>query len=65
MDYPDCHLRCNGLLNCQQMENLISSLGNQNGREDTISIYSAMLKKNYSRCPFLREPMKTVASMYY
>ena len=66
MDYPSCHLRCNGLLNCQQLDNLLIELTRTPGREDVINIYSAMLKRNFKHCPLngCYYDLKSAVSMY-
>ncbi len=51
MDYPNCRLRCNGMLNCQQLDHLIVELVHQSSREDSVDFYRAMLKRNYRNCP--------------
>ena len=66
MSYPRCNYRCNGMLNCQQLDYLLEELDNQTGRENTISIYKAMLSRNYGKCPLNSscEEMKMASSMY-
>ncbi|MGD9580775.1 MAG: hypothetical protein AB7V50_05345 [Vampirovibrionia bacterium] len=66
MNYPNCNLKCNGMLNCQQLDDLIGVLIEQEGREDTIKFYTAMLNRNYKRCPFLNNAYleNQVVSMY-
>lgn len=65
MDYPSCHFRCNGLLNCQQLDHLLVELTSQNGREDTASFYRAMLKRNFKHCPLNNQFEEKIAvSMY-
>lgn len=66
MNYPNCNLKCNGLLNCQQLDDLIGVLIEQEGRKDTIKFYTAMLNRNYKRCPFLNNQCQeiTALSMY-
>lgn len=51
MDYPRCHLKCNGMLNCHQLEHLLLTMVDQDGRQGTVDFYNAMLKRNYSKCP--------------
>ncbi|MEW5819986.1 MAG: hypothetical protein AB1782_07320 [Cyanobacteriota bacterium] len=66
MDYPKCHLKCNGLLNCQQLDHLLMELVNQNGREEVIDLYKAMLIRNFKHCPMAKmyQDDRKVVSMY-
>ena len=66
MDYPDCNLKCNGVLNCKQLDHLLLELVQQDGREDTIDFYKAMLKRNFKHCPLMKSQYdnRSVASMY-
>jgi hypothetical protein len=66
MKYPSCHFKCNGILNCQQLDHLLLELDQQNGREETISFYRGMLRRNFKNCPLNHSLLqnKSVSSMY-
>lgn len=65
MDYPRCNLKCNGMLNCHQLEHLLETMEDQDGRQGTIDFYEAMLKKNFARCPLKNNLCKQQAASMF